>query len=288
MTVQKNAFLMFSKPPIPGLVKTRLTTMHDGPFTPLQASTLFHRMMFDVLECTMQALDRLEEQNKRERNADPTVPERVYDVFVSTTPHKHVEKMREIFEKGQSWPREIHIIEDHGKVFDDHFDDAFQQIFDQGYETCISVGGDIPIMPRDHIIDAYNYLHEFQERYPTGGMVLAPCQAGGTSLVGYTHNCGMNHQTVYYNLDGRPALQAYLDKGREAGDIPMALLEPVGDVDNIEDFAHVISVVNALEYASQFQDVFVPHRTLEFIRAFGLKVTTPPNRNFDSREEIDE
>ena len=30
--VRKNALLLFSKPPIPGLVKTRLTVLKDGVF----------------------------------------------------------------------------------------------------------------------------------------------------------------------------------------------------------------------------------------------------------------
>ena len=287
MTAQKNAFLMFSKPPIPGMVKTRLTTEHEGPFTTLQAATLFKRMMFDVLECSMQALDILEEQNRAQREADPSIPEQSYDVFLSTTPHEGIEKWQEVFAESDPWPREIHLIEDKGKVFDDHFDDAFQQIFDMGYGTCLSVGGDIPIMPRQHIVDAFNHLHEFQKRSPKGGVVVAPCQASGTSLIGYTPECGMDHQTVYYNFTGRPALQAYLDKARELGGVPVAILDSIPDVDNMEDFAHVITVINALEYVQDYQDVFLPHRTLEFIRAMGLKVTTPPNRNFDNRDAID-
>jgi hypothetical protein len=287
MNTQKNALLLFAKPPVAGMVKTRLTTEHDGPFTPLQAATLFRRMMFDVLECAMQGLDILEEQNRAAREADPQVPEQTYEVFVSTTPASSVEKMKEVFAESGEWPRPITFIQDSGKVFDDHFDDAFQQIFDRGFGTCLAMGGDIPIMPRQHVVDAFNWLHTYQQRYPEGGVVLAPCQASGTSIVGYTPECGMNHQTVYYNNTGRPALQAYLDKASELGGVHVALLDSVPDVDNMEDFAHVITVINALEYVGEDQDMFVPHRTLEFIRAMGLQVTTPPNRNFDNRDAID-
>lgn len=287
MTVQKNAFVLFSKPPIPGMVKTRLTTEHDGMFTPTQAATLFQRMMFDVLECALQALDRLEEQNRAAREADPSIPEQVYDVFISTTPEEKVDVMKQVIEEAAPWPREIHIIVDKGKVFDDHFDDSFQQVFDMGYGTCVSVGGDLPLIPRQHFIDAFNYLHDFQQRYPKGGVVVAPCQASGTSLIGYTADCGMNHQTVYYNTSGRPALQAYLDKANEMGDVPIAILDSVPDVDNMDDLAHAVTVINALEYAHEYQDIFLPHRTLYFIRVMDLAVATPPNRNFDNRDAID-
>jgi len=287
MTTQKNALMLFSKPPIPGMVKTRLTTKYDGLFTELQAATLYRRMMLDVLECALQALDRLEEQNRREREENPDVVEQVYDMFVSTTPAKNVEVMEKVLAESGEWSRPIHVIADAGKVFDDHFDDAFNKVFAMGYGTCIALGGDLPIMPRTHIIDAFNHLHRFQSLYPEGGMVLAPCQASGTSLVGYTPECGMNNQTVYYNAAGRPALQAYIDKARELGDVHMALLDAVPDVDNMEDFAHVVTVTNALEHAALSQDVFVPHRTLTFIRAMRVTVSTPPNRNFDNRDEID-
>ena len=38
--VRKNALLLFSKPPIPGLVKTRLTVLKDGVFQPEVASAV--------------------------------------------------------------------------------------------------------------------------------------------------------------------------------------------------------------------------------------------------------
>ena len=47
--VRKNTLLLFSKPPVPGLVKTRLTTLKDGVFTPEVASGLYHCMLFDVV-----------------------------------------------------------------------------------------------------------------------------------------------------------------------------------------------------------------------------------------------
>ena len=41
MRVRKNALLLFSKVPEPGLVKTRLTRLKDGIFTPLSSAMLF-------------------------------------------------------------------------------------------------------------------------------------------------------------------------------------------------------------------------------------------------------
>lgn len=287
MTVQKNALLLFSKPPIPGLVKTRLTREHGGPLSETESANFFNCMMFDVMEVCCQALDRLEEQSVAKLEEDPDAVKQTYDIFISTTPAENVEKMKKVFEDSGTWPREFHYLMDSGKTFDDHFDDAFKQIFDMGYATCLSVGGDIPIMPRDHVVQGFNWLHYFQGTYDNGGVVLAPCQACGTSLVGFTDNCGMDHQGVYYNMQGRPALQAYLDKSKPL-DVHIALMDAVSDVDNGEDLAHTMTVMNALEFCAPNQDIFVPYRTLQWVRNRGLTVTTPPNDDFDSREGIDE
>ena len=46
---------------------------------------------------------------------------------------------------------EVHYLTDAGATFDDHFDDAFSQLFALGYESVVSVGGDIPTLPKSHI-----------------------------------------------------------------------------------------------------------------------------------------
>lgn len=283
---KKNALLMFSKPPLPGLVKTRLTKEHGGPFTSEESAQFFNCMLFDVLEVCCQALDRLEAKNAEDRAQNPELPIQTYDIFISTAPENAVEEMKELFAKSGTWPREFHYLHDEGATFDDHFDDAFNQIYELGYNTVLSVGGDIPLMPREHIIAGYEWLHYFDATYKNGGTVLAPCQACGTSLVGFTRNNGMNHQGIYYNMSGRPALQGYLDKA-EGHDMHIALLDAVPDVDNGEDLAHAMTVMNALDFCKHDQDSFVPWRSLRWVRGRGMSVTTPPNDDFDSRETLD-
>ena len=146
---KKYAILIFSKPPIPGLVKTRLTIERGGGFTQEQAAQFFKRSLWDVTELAMWCMDDLDALNAAEREADPSAPERSYDLFISTTPEKNVALMKETIEEIGQWPREIHYMYDRGATFDDHFDMAFQEIFDQGYEAIVSIGADIPTRPLD-------------------------------------------------------------------------------------------------------------------------------------------
>lgn len=177
---------------------------------------------------------------------------------------------------------------DKGATFDDHFDMAFKEIFDLGYEAIVSIGADIPTLPRTHVTQAFQWLIYFSEVLGTPGFVQAPCQASGTSLVGFSYDTPINHQGVYYNMDGRSALEGYIEK-LVANDIPNAYLAPVADVDEPEDLAHCLSCARALETAAKFQTgLYVPKRVLAWADALGLRVSTPPNENHDPRQFLDE
>ena len=219
--------------------------------------------------------------------ADPTADKITYDFFVSTTPAENVELMRETFDAIGPWPMEIHYLTDKGATFDDHFDDAFAQIYAMGYEHIVSVGGDIPTMPKSHITQAFQWLDYFQEQ-GTPGFVCAPCQECGTSLVGSSYNTDINHQGVYYNLNGKPALDAYMEKTAEKN-IPVAYFAPVADIDEKVDLAHAISCMNAIKQAAQYQsELFVPQRVIDWVNFMGIRVSTPPNDEHDPRQYIDE
>jgi glycosyltransferase A (GT-A) superfamily protein (DUF2064 family) len=294
VTIKKHALLVFSKPPVPGMVKTRLTHEHGGMLTQEQAAEFFTRCLYDVSELCMQELLSMQSENDalvlsdKEANtpADKAVEAKVYDFFVSTTPEKNIESMKETYDKIGPWPMEIHYLADSGRTFDDHFDDAFAQIFAQGYESIVSVGADIPTLPKSHISLAFGWLDYFQNQ-GTPGFVQAPCQECGTSLVGFSYNTPINHQGIYYNLDGRPALDGYREKLTEA-DIPSAYLSPISDIDEDTDLAHAISCMRAIERAAKSQPgLFVPQRVLDWVDYMGFHISTPPNENHDPRNYID-
>lgn len=287
MADRKQALLVFSKPPIPGMVKTRLTREHGGILSEQQAADFFKLCLYDVCEASMHALIELQRANDELVARDPSADKITYDFFVSTTPAKNLEIMKANFDEIGPWPLEIHYITDAGATFDDHFDDAFKQIFDQGYEHIVSVGGDIPTMPKSHITQAFQWLDYFHAQ-GTPGFVQAPCQECGTSLVGFSFDTPIDHHGVYYNLDGVPALDAYMAKTAERN-IPTAYFSPVADIDEATDLAHAISCMRAIEQASVVQnELFCPKRVLKWVELMGITVSTPPNDEHDPRQYIDE
>ena len=286
MAEKKQALIVFTKTPLPGVVKTRMTSEYGGFLTMEQAAQFYKCCFYDVCDMAVQALVELQQANDALVASDPSADKITYDFFCSTTPAESVGKVREMFDAIGPWPIEINLLVDKGSTFDEHFNDAFSQIFDMGYESIVSIGGDVPTMPKSHLIQSFQWLDSCQA-VGKPGFVYAPCQECGTSLVGFSHNTVMDHTGVYHNPDGRPALDGYLEKLMEA-DVPSAYFDPVADVDEVTDLAHAISCMRAIREAAKYQPLFVPYRTLGWVEIMGIQVSTPPNENHDPRDYLDE
>lgn len=285
MAERKQALLIFTKPPIPGMVKTRMTEEFGGFLTMHQAAMFYQCCFYDVCAMGMEALQELQQTNDELVAADQSADTITYDFYCSTTPAESLEQVKEVFEKAGPWPMEIHYLIDTGSTFDEHFNDACNQLFQLGYEHFVAIGGDVPTMPKSHIIQSFQWLDYFQS-IGEPGFVYAPCQECGTSLVGYSHNTPMDHTGVYYNMDGRPALDGYLEKLKETG-VPSAYFDPVADIDEVSDLGHAVSCMKSIREAARYQPLFVPSRTLNWVEFMGITVSTPPNDNHDPRDYLD-
>jgi glycosyltransferase A (GT-A) superfamily protein (DUF2064 family) len=273
MNIKKHALSLFTKLPQPGITKTRLTKKYGGSLTEQEASDLYQAMMLDVATVCFKALEMCRQTATASNSTDN------YDFFVSCTPESKKPELQAIFEAEISDADNIHYIIDRGRNFDEHFNDHYRQLFDQGYYSVVCIGGDLPVISPEFIHRAFQWLFYLDAKSDKGAMVLAPCQAAGVSLVGLTADAPMDFTGVFYNMQGTTALEATTNIATER-QIPMALLEPLSDVDNQEDLAHVIAVINAMAYASYFQpDIYVPMRTMSWVQQIGLMVLTPPEKD---------
>lgn len=285
MKQRKNVLVLFSKPPVPGLVKTRLSTLKDGAFTPEVAAALYHCMLFDVAEICCAAMADLEARaaNATVQNGDVC---EVYELIISTTPASNVEIMRTLFAKSGIWPRPITFVADEGSSFDEHYNHAFQQAFDSGADVVLSMGADMPALTKADIIAGFDALHRLSE-VEGGGIVLAPDQEMGVSVIGWTRDTDFSHTGVFYNSEGMTVLTAYIDKARSRN-LPALYLPPIPDVDTMADLMHAVTVIDALNYCAQFDDIVPPWRTADALHQMGWsEVRVPPNDLHDPREDID-
>lgn len=286
MRTRKNVLLLFSKVPEAGLVKTRLTVLKDGLFEPDVASGLYHCMLFDVTEICCAAMARLEERGVA---TDPETGEEIRDVYemrISTAPAENLPKMRGLYEASGAWPREIVFAADEGASFDEHYNDAFQKAWDDGADTILSMGADMPALTVDDVVRGFEALQQL-DASEKGGIVLAPDQEMGVSIVGWPRRTAFDHSGVFYNQEGLTVLPAYIAKARELG-LPAIYLPPVPDVDTMSDLAHNITLVEALNYCAPFDGNTPPWRTVDALKQMGWdEVRVMPNDLRDPRDEID-
>lgn len=286
MRIRKNVLLLFSKVPEPGLVKTRLTVLKDGVFQPDVASGLYHCMLFDVTEICCAAMTRLEE---RPHSTDPSTGEEIHDVYemrISTAPADNLDRMRELYAVSGAWPREIVFAVDEGKSFDEHYNDAFSKAWEDDADTILSMGADMPALTVDDVVRGFEELQKL-EVGEKGGIVLAPDQEMGVSIVGWPRKTAFDHSGVFYNQDGLTVLPAYIAKARAMG-LPAIYLPPVPDVDTMSDLMHNITLVEALNYCASFDGNTPPWRTADALKQMGWdEVRVMPNDLRDPRTEID-
>ena len=148
------------------------------------------------------------------------------------------------------------------------------------------MGADMPALTAMDVAAGFDGLHAL-DAVPGGGIVLAPDQAMGVSVIGWTHDTDFDHTGVYYNRDGLTVLPAYIAKAREAG-LPARYLPPIPDVDTMGDLMHAVTVVEALNYTAAFDGNTPPWRTADALRQMGWdEVRVPPNDLFAPRDEID-
>lgn len=314
MHERKNVVLLFSKVPEVGLVKTRLTTLKDGIFTPETASVLYHCMLFDVVEIIMAALDDLDREARVNTDVDgkgglnaagevdgadgsgsgsdsgtSDGEDGVFDTYelvISTTPAPNVDAMRALFEEAGTWPRDFTVIADEGASFDEHYNHAFEQCWEMGADCILSMGADMPALTKADVRFGFEQLHRL-DGMPGGGIVISPDQEMGVSVIGWTRDTDFSHTGVFYNADGLTVLPAYIKYARAKG-LPALWLPPIPDVDTMQDFFHNVTLVHALNYCAEFDDICPPWRTANAFTEMGFEeIIVAPNDLRDPREHID-
>ena len=155
-----------------------------------------------------------------------------------------------------------------------------------GADCILSMGADMPALTKADIRFGFEQLHKLDGK-PGGGLVLAPDQEMGVSVIGWTSETQFDHSGVYYNQDGLTVLPAYIQKAAASG-LPVLWMPPIPDVDTMLDFIHNVTLVRALSYCAEFDDICPAWRTAEAMAALGFsEIHVAPNDLRDPRDHID-
>lgn len=288
---RKNVLLLFSKLPKQGLVKTRLTYLKDGIFSPEDACRLYEAMLLDVVDVCIASFAKLIEMAPSGRLKDD------YQLMVSCAPEEDVPMMEKLLESANGNVARlsaslgnrmlpIKVICDSGESFDAHYNDAFDKTWADGADCILSMGADMPALRMADVIAGFEALHDLDAAGRLG-IVLSPDQDMGVSIIGWNKECQFDHSGIFYSQDGLTVLPAYIRKAKDHG-IDAVLTPPVPDVDSMRDLMHSATLVEALSYCAECGSEIAPKRTAKMLEELEFAdIRVMPNGLFDPRGHID-
>ena len=121
-----------------------------------------------------------------------------------------------------------------GATFAERFSNAFQEIFDKGYEKVISIGNDCPYLTSFIIEDAHAKILK-------NDVVLGPSKDGGAYLIGLDRSAfnAENFKALSWQQDA--LLEDFLAYSF-AYEQSVECLEELADVDKLRDLLELISL----------------------------------------------
>ena len=154
------AHALFTRVPVPGMVKTRLQSV----LPPEQCAELQEALILDTISKLARAGGSLllfcsDEHEKTGEESD------MYQAFL--------EKAR----AAAGGPQAIQVFDQRGKGLGQRMSNALKEVLDSGYESCMIIGSDLPYVTVDHVMEAEGLLD-------AADVVFGPCCDGGYWLVG--------------------------------------------------------------------------------------------------------
>ncbi len=200
-TPERRALAVMVKPPLPGLVKTRLTP----PLTPEEAAGLYRSFLIDLFANL--------------RRADLEM-----ETFIAGAPPACPEDFNGIMPEGAGFFRQ------EGQGLGERIFNVFKMLEIKGFSRAVVIGGDSPDLPAPFIEEAGAILSG-----PRADLVIGPAHDGGYYLIGAPLPIsGAIFNDIQWG--GSAVLEQTLERAREAG-LRVRLLEPWHDIDRPEDLA---------------------------------------------------
>ena len=263
MATRKDTALLMTKLPEPGRVKTRLTRGQGGPLTSEVASFLYHSMLLDVVETIMAALHSLESVAHGTDSSD------AFDFMIATPRAEDIAPLTQLIDEAGPWPCGFEVVTCEGESFWACLDHAIRECFARGASSVLALRGDCPTLSVDDVKRGFLSLHKLEADYGCG-MVLAPDQHMGVSVVGLTRKATFSHEGSFGSSSPRWVLPSYIDKAAQLG-LAVSCLPAVPDVDTMDDLIQVATVVQALNYSAAFDGTRPPWRTAAALFRLGFR-----------------
>ena len=219
------AIILFTRVPVAGATKTRLEKM----LTPAECAQLHGAFLQDVYQICQQS---------------------GMDLYIFYTPEGELDILQSILGK------ELNYLPQAGQNLGEKMHKALAQTLAKGYDSCLLIGADIPLLGKQDLTTAAELLHQYD-------VVFIPTLDGGYCLVGLkTPNAELLQNHAYGSAS---VLNSTLAKAHELG-LKTALAKPQLDIDEPEDLQLLLQKLKEPQTATP------PQHTIALLKAWQMLV----------------
>lgn len=198
----KKAIICFTRIPVPGKTKTRLMPLLSGE----QCAALHTAFLRDIASVCAQTEAAL---------------------FTAYTPEGDPAQLASLF------PGNTVFFPQEGEDLGARMNNALNYVLSQGFEACVLIGADLPLLTEAHLAAAFNALQ-------ANDMTLGPTTDGGYYLIGLRRPCPAVFQNQQYSTTS--VFENTVAAAREAG-LTCCAAPPCDDTDTPEDLRSLWSII---------------------------------------------
>jgi len=250
-----SAIVIFTKVPIPGSVKTRLT--QNTCLTELDSAKIAEAMLKDTISLVSK-----------------TDADRIHIGFF---PQENLKKLNEIINCVRTegnLNKPIDLMLQYGSNFDQRFGSVVKESFKKNMTFIVLLGADLPFLDPKIINKALENLAKRIEEKP---VIIGPSSGGGIYLVGITKYFNPSWFSEFQLFGSGLELSEFANFCRN-NQFPLISLPPYGDIDIEEDLVSLISYIEVLKNSEKTIGFYFPHYTVKIIEELKLYIMEEQNQ----------
>lgn len=245
----QNIVLIFSKVPIPGLVKTRLT--HNTCLSEKDAALIAEAMLKDTISLSSKSQ-----------------AEQIYIGYIPQNQKTILSNIVEEVRKDGNLTKSVEYILQKGTNFDERFSSVVNSAIIKGANNIIVLGADLPYLEPKVLNKTFKLLSSGNTKKK---VVIGPANGGGIYLVGITQEFDFKWFAEHHLFRGGVEIIQFSSFCKNMG-IDLILLPAFGDIDLEEDLVSLIAYIEVLSVSKASTGFFYPNYTAKILNELGLYI----------------
>jgi glycosyltransferase A (GT-A) superfamily protein (DUF2064 family) len=245
----QNVVLIFSKVPVPGLVKTRLT--ENTCLSESDAALIAEAMLKDTIFLSSKSQT-----------------DQIYIGYIPQNKKSILSTIVEDVRRDGNLNKKVEYILQEGSNFDERFGSVVKSVIIKGAKNIIVLGADLPYLEPKILNKTFKILSGGNKKKK---VVIGPANGGGIYLVGINNEFDFKWFNQYHLFRGGVEIIQF-SRFCKARGIDLILLPAFGDVDLEEDLVSLIAYIEALSVSKANTGFFYPNYTARIIDELSLYI----------------